>query len=69
MTASTMSENCREPVRPDHTCHCEARSDEAISCLASRGTLVRQEIALMSLVNPLVCIFLSPGARLCRGRR
>jgi hypothetical protein len=27
------------------TCHCEARSAEAISCLTSRGTLVRQEIA------------------------
>jgi hypothetical protein len=26
-------------------CHCEARSDEAIPCLTSRGTLVRQEIA------------------------
>ena len=26
-------------------CHCEERSDEAIPCLTSRGTLVRQEIA------------------------
>jgi len=27
------------------TCHCEARSAEAISCLTIRGTLVRQGIA------------------------
>jgi hypothetical protein len=26
-------------------CHCEVRSAEAIPCLTSRGTLVRQEIA------------------------
>jgi hypothetical protein len=31
---------------PETTCHCEARSAEAISCLTIRGTLVRQEIAL-----------------------
>ena len=31
--------------RPGIPCHCEKRSDEAISCLTSRPWLVRQEIA------------------------
>jgi hypothetical protein len=52
----SMSQNSAPPLRtgqnvftvsgnPGQPCHCEARSAEAISCLTSRGTLVRQGIA------------------------
>ena len=48
LTRRSIRHRLSEEARNRHlapTCHCEARSAEAIPCLTNRGTLVRQEIA------------------------